>query len=141
MGMGLARIMDGAERSERSERRDSPSGGAVEVLAAVTPGRRHTAEYKLKVLEEMDRCREPGQRAAIARREGLYSPTIKKWKEWREQMRCQQKTGKSLPEQLRELERENERLRLKLKKAEGLVELQKKAFALLESMNRNSESI
>lgn len=140
MGMGLAKMMDGEEWSERSERSDSPSGDAVEVLA-LAPGRRHTAEYKLKVLSEMDECSEPGQRAAIARREGLYSPTIKKWKEWREQMKCREKSGKSPAERIRELERENERLRLKLKKSEGLVEIQKKAFSLLESMNRNSENI
>lgn len=140
MSMELVGKMDGEERSERSERSDSPSGGGVEVLAAA-PVRRHTAEYKLRILSEMDECREPGQRAAIARREGLYSPTIRKWQEWREQMKCREKSGKSPAERIRELERENESLKLKLKKSEGLVELQKKAFSLLESLNRNSGSI
>ena len=39
--------------------------------------------------------------------------------------------------QLRKAERENERLRLKLARAEGLLELQKKAAALLESLSRD----
>ncbi len=31
------------------------------------------AEYKLRILEEADRCAEPGAVARILRREGLYS--------------------------------------------------------------------
>ena len=42
-------------------------------------------------------------------------------------------------QQLRKLERENQQLRLKLARAEGLIELQKKASALLESLSRTDE--
>ena len=41
---------------------------------------------------------------------------------------------------MRKAERENERLRLKLQRAEGLLELQKKAAALLESLSREEPS-
>ena len=42
----------------------------------------------------------------------------------------------SLRNRLRKAERENQRLQLKLKRAEGLIDLQKKASELLESLNR-----
>ena len=38
--------------------------------------RRFTAEYKLRVLREADRCREPGEIGALLRREGLYSSLL-----------------------------------------------------------------
>ena len=47
---------------------------------------------------------------------------------------------KALRRELAKLERENQQLRLKLKRTEGLVELQKKAFELLEGMNQDDES-
>lgn len=35
--------------------------------------RRFTGKYKLRILEEADRCAEPGQIGTLLRREGLYS--------------------------------------------------------------------
>lgn len=46
----------------------------------------------------------------------------------------------SLRGRLRKAERENRRLALKLKRAEGLLDLQKKASELLESLNQADES-
>jgi hypothetical protein len=43
-----------------------------EVLA-VAKRRQFTAAYKLSVLEEADRCANPGDIGALLRREGLYS--------------------------------------------------------------------
>jgi len=133
-------------RSERSER-SAPAGGMVEVPAVVRR-RQFTTEYKLRILDELDQCTGPGQGAALARREGLYSSTLFNWKAWRERM---QATGsdaavpksaserEGLRQQLRKLERENQQLRLKLARAEGLIELQKKASALWESLSRTDE--
>ena len=39
--------------------------------------RQFNAEYKLGILEEADACQEPGQIAALLRREGLYSHTCR----------------------------------------------------------------
>src|SRR5436309_15364223 len=33
-------------------------------------------DYKLAILAEYDRCTEPGEKGALLRREGLYSPII-----------------------------------------------------------------
>jgi len=148
MKAGLKEVSDGGSRRERSERSDSPSGGAVEI-PAIARRRQFTTEYKLRILAEVDECSEPGQCAAIARREGIYSSTISKWKEWRDRMQHQddQQTGtrpasdqNTTRNQLRKLQRENERLKLRLKKTEGLIELQKKAFELLGDLNQDDRN-
>jgi transposase-like protein len=38
--------------------------------------KRYTTAYKLRILEEADRCAAPGELAALVRREGIYSSTI-----------------------------------------------------------------
>ncbi|RLE17766.1 MAG: IS3 family transposase, partial [Acidobacteria bacterium] len=43
--------------------------------------RRFSAKYKLRILAEIDACREKGQTGAILRREGLYSSNLTKWRE------------------------------------------------------------
>ena len=124
------RLGDGS-RSERSERSE-PSGPEVPV---VVRRRHHTTEYKLQVLAKADGCVRPGELMALARREGLYASTISKWKEWRDRMQGQNapppssekpESYESLRGRLRKAERENRRLELKLKRAEGLLEIQKK---------------
>ena len=64
------------------------SGGASNESASPDPEvlerakrRRFSAEYKLQVLEEADACREPGEIAALLRREGLYHLTC--WRQAR----------------------------------------------------------
>ncbi len=111
--------------------------------------RRHTHSYKLKVLSEADRCVRWGELAALARREGLYTSTIRKWKVWRERMqagevpnagRTEEKNYEALRGRLRKADREIHRLRMKLKRAELLLDIQKKASALLAEMGRTDES-
>lgn len=122
------------------------SGNEVPVVAR---RRQHTRSYKLKILAQADRCAHHGELVALARREGLYASTLNRWKEWRERMqagetpsgrRAKAEGYETLRGQLRKAERENERLRLKLARAEGLLELQKKAAALLESLSREEPS-
>lgn len=125
---------------------ESASGNEVPVVAR---RRQHTRSYKLKILAQADRCAHHGELVALARREGLYASTLNRWKEWRERMhageapsgrRSKAEGYEALRGQLRKAERENERLRLKLARAEGLLELQKKAAALLESLSRDEPS-
>ena len=42
--------------------------------------RRFTAEYKKKILDEVDACVERGEVGAILRREGLYSSHLTAWR-------------------------------------------------------------
>ena len=63
---------------ERSD--EAPSAGASapptppgpEVVAKPTR-RQFSAQYRLRILEEADRCTEPGEVGRLLRREGLYS--------------------------------------------------------------------
>ena len=55
----------------------------VEVLAKAER-RRFTAEYKVKVLRETDRCKQPGEIGALLRQEGLYWSNLTTWRKQRE---------------------------------------------------------
>jgi hypothetical protein len=112
----------------------------VEVLAKAA--RRHfTAEYKVKVLREADRCTRSGEIGALLRREGLYWSTLSQWRKQRARGELAGLRGKRrgprgaeknpLAERVRELERENARLKRRAERAEGLVELQKKVSEIL----------
>ena len=45
--------------------------------------RQFTAEYRLRVLEEADRCTQPGEVGRLLRREGLYSSHLTAWRKAR----------------------------------------------------------
>ena len=101
--------------------------------------RRFTAEYKLRIVEEADRCTEPGQIGALLRREGLYSSHLGEWRRMRERWQLEalspKKRGRK-PEdrtnvELSKLRRENERLHAKLEQAEIIIDVQKKLSQLL----------
>ncbi len=108
-------------------------------VAEVAKRRKHSSEYKLKILEETEN--NPGKTGIILRREGLYSSNITRWRRWRNKM---DKNGKSSPNkqlhnEVARLQRENKRLELKLKKAEGIIELQKKTSEMLNLMSKNTD--
>ena len=112
----------------------------VEVLAKAER-RRFTAEYKVKVLRETDRCKQPGEIGALLRQEGLYWSSLTTWRKQREsgelaglsaRKRGPQRREKNpLAERVRELERDNMRLKRRAERAEGIVELQKKVSEIL----------
>lgn len=103
--------------------------------------RRFTAEYKLRILREADACTKPGQIGALLRREGLYSSHLSEWSRRRDkgfltaagETRRGRKAKPVDPSAKRvaELERENRRLSEKLRKAEIIIDFQKKVQALL----------
>jgi len=101
--------------------------------------RRYTAEYKLRIVEEADRCSEPGEIGALLRREGIYSSHLSKWRRQRAegqlQVLAERKRGRKAQEQrvkeVEELRRENERLQVRVQQAELIIEVQKKLSQLL----------
>lgn len=115
-------------------------GQEVEV-SSKAQRRRFTVEYKRKILSEADRCREPGEIGALLRREGLYSSHLSAWRAARDRGalggRGIRKRGpKAKPKdpnekRVRELERENRKLRRRAERAEAFVELQKKVSEVL----------
>jgi transposase-like protein len=103
--------------------------------------RQYTGRYKLGILKEVDACSSPGQIGAVLRREGLYHSNIRTWRRQRRKGILQglspkkrgRKTKKPNPLATRvaELERENRRLTEKLRKAETIIEVQKKISEIL----------
>ena len=115
-------------------------GQSVEVVAVA---RRRTFDggYKRRILEEIDRAG-PGETGLILRREGLYSSHLSNWRRWRRDMggkKSKKKTDDKNTE-LKRLEKENAKLKLKLAKAEAMLELQKKAAEIWDMADGKSET-
>ncbi len=83
--------------------------------------RRFTAAYKLRILEEADRCTRPGETGALLRREGLYSSSLTTWRRQRERGQLQ---DQPLAQEMAKLRRENRRLRQQLERAEAVIDVQ-----------------
>lgn len=105
------------------------------------PRRVYTAKYKLQILAKADKCTEPGQLGSLLRREGLYSSNLTAWRRQKEQgmldalspkKRGPEKVTKNhLAQLVARLEKENRQLKLQLKKAETIIEVQKKISEIL----------
>jgi transposase-like protein len=103
--------------------------------------RRFSAAYKLSIIEEADRCSEPGQIGSLLRREGLYSSHLTSWRKQRRAGTLSALTPAKrgpkaqprnpLAEENQKLRRENERLNRRLKAAETIIEFQKKVSEIL----------
>ena len=101
--------------------------------------RRFTAEYKLRILREAEHCTRRGQVGALLRREGLYSSHLVEWRKQRDRMArpgmaASKRGPKARPAEdprVKQLERENSKLRRRLQRAETMLEIQKKASELL----------
>ena len=103
--------------------------------------RRFDAEYKLRILEEADRCAEPGQVGELLRREGLYSSHLTSWRKQREEgalnglrekkrgRKAKRRDPKDL--ELARLRREKQELEERLRQAETIIEVQKKVSEIL----------
>jgi transposase-like protein len=100
--------------------------------------RRFTAEYKLRVVREADACKGDGDVGELLRREGLYSSLLSAWRRQRDEIAraglASTKRGrkaKAGDPRVKELERENARLKRRLARVETMLEIQKKASELL----------
>ena len=112
--------------------KDTPVKSSTEVVGVATR-RAFSDAYKRRILEETDRA-QPGEIGLILRREGLYSSQLTNWRKWRSGVTSKKKkTGKDVVDMAayKRLEKENAKLKLKLRKAELMLELQKKAQELL----------
>jgi len=109
--------------------------------------RRHfSAAYKLRILEEAERCDQAGQMGALLRREGLYASHLTTWRRQRQAGQLAGLTpkqrGRSKDVQAAELatlRQENERLRSRLEQAELIIAAQKKLAQLLEQLTQAAE--
>ena len=151
-----AAVLPAAERRE-TERSEIDRSAAVGKTAVPTPSttparpdpevvagskrRTFTAEYKLRILAEADAAgAQPGGIGSLLRREGLYSSHLVAWRRERKtgmlmgltpQQRGPKPTRNPLEDELQKLRRENQRLSEQLRKAEIVIDVQKKVGALL----------
>lgn len=107
--------------------------------------RRFTAEYKLKIVQEADRC-SSGEVGALLRREGLYSSHLAVWRRQREEgalSSLSKKRGRKAKRSAEEIElerlrRENEGLRERQRQLELIVAAQKKVAALEQALEEET---
>jgi transposase-like protein len=103
--------------------------------------RRFTNADKRRILQAADRCTQPGEVGALMRREGVYSSSLSTWRRQREAadlaaLAPQKRGPKADParvdaQQIAQLTRERDQLRVELNKAHLVIEVQKKVTALL----------
>ena len=110
-------------------------------VVGVAKRRTFTATYKRRILDEVDRAG-TGEIGLILRREGSYSSQLAVWRKWRSGVASKKKTSKEtvLLSEYQRLEKENAKLKLKLRKAEAMLELQKKAHEIMGYDNETEES-
>ena len=111
--------------------------------------RRFEAGYKRHILDEADRCTEPGQLGELLRREGLYSSHVTTWRRQREQGALQalqpSRRGRKakrkdlVAAENERLRRENQRLAERLRQAEAIIEVQKKVSEMLGVALQNAD--
>jgi transposase len=142
--LGLPGQRPGSRAASVAERSGSSGREALGVpdpeVVAVAKRRSFTREYKMRIVEEVDRCRHPGEVGMLLRRERLYSSHLATWRKLRQEAARKAPSAKRgrkpvavnpLAAEVTRLNRENARLELRNRKLEGLIELQKKASELL----------
>ena len=155
--LGTEEVVVGGTKGGRSPTEVPPTTPAVTVTGGTAAGngrpmadpavlekpvrRRFLAEYKLRILQQADRCTASGQLGALLRREGLYSSHLSTWREQRSQGMLAGLTAKRrgrkansdapLVAENQRLTRETQRLAAKLRQAETIIDIQKKLSEML----------
>ena len=137
------------ERMEEENGTTSPTPMEGKRSAAAPPDtevvdrptrRRFSATYKQRIVEEADRCREPGEVGRLLRREGLYSSHLTAWRKAARSGSLRglsKKRGRKAIERnplqgkVQKLERECARLEKELHKAHLIIDVQGKVAGLL----------
>ncbi len=138
------------ERSDEAGSAAAPSPPNPEVEAKPTR-RKFTAAYRLRILEEADRCQSPGEVGRLLRREGLYSSHLANWRKARREgslaalspkkRGAKPKARNPLEPKVRQLEAKVVRLEAELEKARTIVDVQEKVAGLLGfSLERGEDS-
>jgi transposase-like protein len=128
-------------KAERSEAAAVAAGHPDPEVVARAKRRIFTGEYKQRVLAEADEAKEEsGGIGALLRREGLYSSHLSTWRHERAagirlaltpQKRGPKSKRSPLDEENQKLRRQNQQLSEELRKAEIVIDIQKKVAALL----------
>jgi transposase len=139
----------GASQGARRATEDAPGSAPSPIPTAsdcevVPRARRRTFSNadKRRILQAADLCTKPGEVGALMRREGVYSSSLSTWRRQREladlaALAPQKRGPKADParvdaQQIAQLTRERDKLRVELDKAQLVIEVQKKVGALLD---------
>ena len=135
--LGVEERSDEAPRAGVGQASRAPD---PEVVAKPTR-RQFSAEYRLRILEEAERCTRPGEVGRLLRREGLYSSHLSAWRKARRGGSLQGLTPKKrgakpaesnpLSPKVRQLEAKVARLEKELATAHTILEVQGKVAGLL----------
>ena len=111
--------------------------------------RTFTQTDKRRILLQADQCTKPGELGALMRREGVYSSSLSTWRRQRDAVELDalspKKRGpKADParidaQQIAQLTRERDKLRVELDKANLVIEVQKKVTALLDLLTADNK--
>lgn len=123
--------------------REAARSSAPPASAPKPKRRNYTAEYKLRIVREADAALASGEEGAVGkllRREGLWSSNLTEWRRQRDRgelaaLAAKKRGRKSkrdpLAEENERLRRQVARLEAELRKAETVIDVQKKVAALL----------
>ena len=107
-------------------------------VVAKAKRKRFTAAEKLRILREVEACRGSGEIGALLRREGIYSSYLTTWRKQRELgeldgLSPHKRGPKPNPEalELAKLRREHARLQERMRRAELIIDVQKKVARML----------
>jgi transposase len=156
MREGKSSADSGASQGARGATEDAPESARPEIArgsdSEVVPrARRRTFSNaeKRRILQEADRCTQPGEIGALMRREGVYSSSLSTWRRQREAADlaalAPQKRGPKANAsradalQIAPLTRERDKLRVELEKAQLVIEVQKKVTALLDLLETDNK--
>jgi len=146
-------MLDMSKKNNAGSRRTGTAAEVREAARAATPltpasperpkRRTFTAEFKQRILREADAALASGEGGALGellRREGLYSSHLTDWRRQRDagelagltpRKRGRMKTRNAHAEELEQLRRRVTHLEKELKKAETIIDVQKKLSVLL----------
>jgi len=133
---------EGTLENTRRAAGNAPSGARPDPeVIAMAKRRQFSGSDKRRILEDADRCTQPGEIGALLRKEGIYSSHLNTWRRQRtaaEQaaLEPKQRGRRADPAQAETrrvllLTQENDRLRRQLAQANAIIDVQKKLCALL----------
>ena len=136
-------FLEGVSQEARRATGETPSKKMATDPEVVATARRRkfTVAYMRRIVREADACTAPGAIGELLRREGLYSSHLSKWRQdvrvLDDSAGAQQRRGpkpdpvKAVDRRVATLKVENEKLRVKLGRAQQIIDVQKKLCDLL----------
>jgi transposase-like protein len=151
MSVPVSKGLEEMEGARRATGFSSSGRSSGPVVVSVVPDpevpekavrRRFTADYKRRILREVETCKDSGKIGPLLRREALYSSNLVTWRRQAEQGTLaalspkkrgpKEKKPDPSVRRIAELEREAQKLQHKLRQAELIIAAQKKIAEIFQ---------